>query len=167
MIARAWHWRAVAALTSVGWLVGCAVTPSECDPRVGDPSLYVKARCLYSGEYRQREEQKRALLEEELRLKALFEETYAALQAEQVKLNDDTANSHTVLTAVSQSVATLHDALQTRAQNDKQLKKKISELRVEAEKIEQQPGQSPVQQRQALSDLMVKVSDLQKTLELR
>lgn len=146
---------------------GCAVSPSECDPRTGDVSFYVKARCFYSDEYKLREEQKRAILEEELRLKELFEETYAVLKSEQEKLSTATEAHLGELTELNQSVSTLHDALQAKAKDDVRLKQQISAIRVEAEKIQQQPGQSPVQQRQALSDLMVKVSDLQKTMELR
>lgn len=146
---------------------GCAVAPTACDPRTGDVSFYVKARCLYSDEYKHREENKRTELEEELRLKELFEETYAALKLEQDKLAEATEIRSTELSSLTQSVSTLHDALQAKVKDDVRLKQQITELRVEAEKIQQQPGQSPVQQRQALSDLMVKVSDLQKTMELR
>lgn len=146
---------------------GCAVSPSECDPRTGDVSFYVKARCFYSDEYKHREETKRAILEEELRLKELFEETYAVLKSEQEKLSTATEAHRSEFTELSQSVTSLHDALQSKAKDDIRLKQQISAIRVEAEKIKQQPGQSPVQQRQALSDLMVKVSDLQKTMELR
>lgn len=161
------HTKAANLVLFACFSAGCAVSPSECDPRTGDVSFYVKARCFYSDEYKHREEQKRAILEEELRLKELFEETYAVLKSEQEKLSNATETQRGDLTELSQSVTTLHDALQAKAKDDVRLKQQISTIRVEAEKIQQQPGQSPVQQRQAISDLMVKVSDLQKAMELR
>ncbi len=146
---------------------GCAVAPSECDPSLADPSLWVKAHCLYSGEYDRREQTKRNALEEELRLKAVFEETYAALKAEQARIGQQNAVGNIQLDRVSRSVSSLQDALRSRLNTDRKLKQQISTLKVEVRKIQEQPGQSPVQQRQALSELMVKVTDLQKSLELR
>jgi chromosome segregation ATPase len=148
-------------------MAGCAVAPSECDPSLPDPSLWVKAHCLYSGEYDRRGQTKQDALEEELRLKAVFEETYAALKAEQLRIEQQSAVGTIQLERVSRSVSSLQEALKSRAENDRQLKQQIGTLKVEVRKIQEQPGQSPVQQRQALSELMVKVSDLQHSLELR
>lgn len=146
---------------------GCTVVPGDCDPAVPDAAPWVKAHCLYSGEYDRREKAKRDALEEELRLKALFEETYAALKAEQARIDLENATGRMQLEQVSRSVATLQDALRVKRADDKQLDQQIAQLKIDVKKIEEQPGQSPVQQRQALSDLMVKVSDLQQALDLR
>lgn len=146
---------------------GCAVAPSECNPANADAGLYVKANCLYSGEYQRRAEQKRAELDEELRLKELFAQAYAALKAEQARVDQQSADERATLGEVTRSVEALRLALGERARHDVHLKQQISDLQVVVEKIQQQPGQSPVQQRQSLSELMVKVSDLQNSLDLR
>lgn len=148
-------------------VAGCATTPSECDPLVASVGFVTKAKCFYSGEYDRREKAKRDVLEEELRIKSLFEETYAALKAEQARIALQSTEGRIHLEQVSESVESLQSALQVKLANDKQLNHQISQLKVEVKKIQEQPGQSPVQQRQALSDLMVKVADLQQTLELR
>lgn len=159
-------WRVVgASLLSV--MAGCATAPSECDPALANASLVTKAGCFYSGEYDRREKMKRDALEEELRIKSLFEETYAALKAEQTRIEIQSNDGRMQLEQVSESVDSLQSALLVKLANDKQLNQQISQLKVEVKKIQEQPGQSPVQQRQALSDIMVKVIDLQKTLELR
>lgn len=146
---------------------GCAVTPSECNPANVDAGLYVKANCLYSGEYQRRADQKRAELDEELRLKDLFAQTYAALKAEQARVDQQSTDDRATLGDATQSVNALQKALKERARHDVHLKQQISDLQVVVEKIQQQPGQSPVQQRQSLTELMVKVSDLQNSLDLR
>lgn len=148
-------------------LWGCAVAPSECDPAKGDASLYVKAHCLYSGEYQRRQDVRQDDLEEALRLKQVFQETLQTLQQEQARISSEKNAGQANLDNVSRSVSTLNAALQTRARNDAHLKTQISDLQQEMDKIQQLPGHTPLQQRQALSDLMVKVTDLQQSLELR
>lgn len=157
-----------ASLCSLACLLGgCAVTPSTCNPADADVSFYVKSKCYFSGAYARREDQKRATLEEELRIKSLFEETYAALKDEQTRLEQANTAKRSALSSVTQSVNSLQKALQTKTQADGKLKQQIAALQAEVEKIQQQPGESPMQQRQALSDLTVKVTDLQKTVDLR
>lgn len=148
-------------------LAGCAQHPARCDPRQADVDAVTKAQCLFSGEYARRHTEKQALLADQMRLNALFQDAYAAIQDEQSRVTMETVSSVQKMSAISTSVTQLLAALAGKSIKDKQLAGQVKEIRERMIRLQNQPGVSPLQQRQTLAELMVNVTDLQKTLDLR
>ena len=146
---------------------GCTVNPADCDPSVPDASALVKARCLYSGEYERRAAAKQQILEEENRLNELFNEVYKALQSELTATQADLDGSTSEHQALNDSVKTLLKELSRKGEQRQNVQAQMVQVEKDLEALKSQPGVSAVQRSHQLSDLQVKINDLQQSVGLR
>ncbi|OCG78338.1 hypothetical protein A9G42_02655 [Gilliamella sp. Nev6-6] len=152
-------------LSPLIFLAGCSTTPEQCDPTNANIGIMDKISCNYSGNYQARIDQKKQILENEVRANQQFKEIYAAIE----KQKNDTSLSVKQKQAQQQK---LKNDLTKLTNEVKQKAKGRDDLQAQVKDIEQQlkkannSNNSQIEKQVELETLNKKLQQLQKALNI-
>ncbi|OCG16591.1 hypothetical protein [Gilliamella sp. WF3-4] len=152
-------------LSPLIFLAGCSTTPEQCDPTNTNIGIMDKISCNYSGNYQARIDQKKQILENEVRANQQFKEIYAAIE----KQKNDTSLSVKQKQAQQQK---LKNDLTKLTNEVKQKAKGRDDLQAQVKDIEQQlkkannSNNSQIEKQVELETLNKKLQQLQKALNI-
>ncbi|OCG57824.1 MULTISPECIES: hypothetical protein [unclassified Gilliamella] len=152
-------------LSPLIFLAGCSTTPEQCDPTNTNIGIMDKISCNYSGNYQARIDQKKQILENEVRANQQFKEIYATIE----KQKNDTSLSVKQKQAQQQK---LKNDLTKLTNEVKQKAKGRDDLQAQVKDIEQQlkkannSNNSQIEKQVELETLNKKLQQLQKALNI-
>ncbi|OCG78111.1 hypothetical protein [Gilliamella sp. Occ4-3] len=147
------------------FLVGCSTTPEQCDPTNTNIGIMDKISCNYSGNYQTRIDQKKQILENEVRANQQFKEIYAVIE----KQKNDTSLSIKQKQAQQQKLKTdltkLTDEVKQKAQGRDDLQSQVRDIEQQLKKVNNS-GSSELEKQVELEKLNKKLQQLQKALNI-
>ncbi|MCO6536349.1 MAG: hypothetical protein J6569_02600 [Gilliamella sp.] len=147
------------------FLVGCSTTPEQCDPTNTNIGIMDKISCNYSGNYQARIDQKKQILENEVRANQQFKEIYAVIE----KQKNDTSLSIKQKQAQQQKLKTdltkLTDEVKQKAQGRDDLQAQVRDIEQQLKKVNNS-GSSELEKQVELEKLNKKLQQLQKALNI-
>ncbi|OCG42719.1 hypothetical protein [Gilliamella sp. Bif1-4] len=147
------------------FLVGCSTTPEQCDPTNTNIGIMDKISCNYSGNYQTRIDQKKQILENEVRANQQFKEIYAVIE----KQKNDTSLSIKQKQAQRQKLKTdltkLTDEVKQKAQGRDDLQSQVRDIEQQLKKVNNS-GSSELEKQVELEKLNKKLQQLQKALNI-
>ncbi|OCG33234.1 hypothetical protein A9G29_04755 [Gilliamella sp. Fer2-1] len=152
-------------LSPLIFLAGCSTTPEQCDPTNTNIGIMDKISCNYSGNYQARIDQKKQILENEVRANQQFKEIYATIE----KQKNDTSLSVKQKQVQQQK---LKNDLTKLTNEVKQKAKGRDDLQAQVKDIEQQlkkannSNNSQIEKQVELETLNKKLQQLQKALNI-
>lgn len=159
--------RSLFPLALVLGLIGCAVTPSECDPRNANTGFITKFNCNSQGVYEQRVEQKQRTLQQEQQANQLFRDSYQAIDQQQRAVSQDLATQKRQSAELNRSLNALLADLKRKAANNQKAKKEIAALEQQMKQVNQQENASVMQKQVELQKLRNRLSELEGDLGLQ
>lgn len=148
-------------------LTGCAVSPTECDPRNADIGFITKFNCNNQGVYEQRVEQKQRTLQQEQQANQLFRDSYRAIEQQQWAVSQDLATQQRQSAELNRSLNALLADLKRKAANNQKAKKEIAALEQQMKQVNQPQNASVMQKQVELQKLRTRLSELEGDLGLR
>jgi len=146
-------------------LGGCAVNPTECDPRNRDASLYLKAAC--GDEYNKRQVEKQQILLDEQKTNQLFRDLYTALEKEKSEVKTELQGKRAEYNALQKALGALLTEIKTKAKGNQAIEKEIKDLEQQLATITTQNDPVVMQKQQQLDELKDKAMQLEQNLGLR
>ncbi|MCO6549196.1 MULTISPECIES: hypothetical protein [Gilliamella] len=147
------------------FLVGCSTTPEQCDPTNTNIGIMDKISCNYSGNYQARIDQKKQILENEVRANQQFKEIYAVIE----KQKNNTSLSIKQKQAQQQKLKTdltkLTDEVKQKAQGRDDLQAQVRDIEQQLKKVNNS-GSSELEKQVELEKLNKKLQQLQKALNI-
>ncbi|MCO6560629.1 MAG: hypothetical protein J6574_05905 [Gilliamella sp.] len=147
------------------FLVGCSTTPEQCDPTNTNIGIMDKISCNYSGNYQARIDQKKQILENEVRANQQFKEIYAVIE----KQKNDTSLSIKQKQAQQQKLKTdltkLTNEVKQKAQGREDLQAQVRDIEQQLKKVNNS-NSSDLEKQVELEKLNKKLQQLQKALNI-
>jgi chromosome segregation ATPase len=147
------------------FLAGCSTTPEQCDPTNTNIGIMDKISCNYSGNYQARIDQKKQILEDEVRANQQFKEIYATIE----KQKNDTSLSIKQKQAQHQKLKTdltkLTNEVKQKAKGRDDLQAQVKDIEQQLNKVNNS-NSSELEKQVELDKLNKKLQQLQKALNI-
>ncbi|OCG13629.1 hypothetical protein A9G24_07695 [Gilliamella sp. App6-5] len=147
------------------FLAGCSTTPEQCDPTNTNIGIMDKISCNYSGNYQARIDQKKQILEDEVRANQQFKEIYATIE----KQKNATALSIKQKKAQQQKLKTdltkLTNEVKQKAKGRDDLQAQVKDIEQQLNKVNNS-NSSELEKQVELDKLNKKLQQLQKALNI-
>ena len=152
-------------IASACLLSACTMTPEECDPSIGDPSLLNKMGCVFSGSYEQRVEDKKADI-------AALKAEQQALAAQSEALLKESSLVHAKyeqkrknLDKLNQDLSAMQQRLAQKQSLNSSLKKKFDNAQAQINNMRNTPDNASIlQKQQEYETLQREVAELNDAL---
>ncbi|WP_085247205.1 hypothetical protein [Gilliamella mensalis] len=152
-------------LSPLIFVAGCSTTPEQCDPTNTNIGIMDKISCNYSGNYQARIDQKKQILENEVRANQQFKEIYAIIE----KQKNDTSLSIKQKQAQQQKLKTeltkLTDEVKQKAKGRDDLQAQVKDIEQQLNKVNNS-NSSELEKQVEFEKLNKKLQQLQKALNI-
>ncbi|MWN05231.1 hypothetical protein [Gilliamella sp. Pas-s95] len=152
-------------LSPLIFLAGCSTTPEQCDPTNTNIGIMDKISCNYSGNYQARIDQKKQILENEVRANQQFKEIYATIEKQKNATSLSIKQKKAQQQKLKTDLTKLTNEVKQKAKGRDDLQAQVKDIEQQLNKVNNS-NSSELEKQVELEKLNKKLQQLQKALNI-
>ncbi|NUF27807.1 hypothetical protein GA0061081_10550 [Gilliamella bombicola] len=152
-------------LSPLIFLAGCSTTPEQCDPTNTNIGIMDKISCNYSGNYQARIDQKKQILENEVRANQQFKEIYATIEKQKNATSLSIKQKQAQQQKLKTDLTKLTNEVKQKAKGRDDLQAQVKDIEQQLNKVNNS-NSSELEKQVELEKLNKKLQQLQKALNI-
>ncbi|MWP62345.1 hypothetical protein [Gilliamella sp. Pas-s25] len=147
------------------FLAGCSTTPEQCDPTNTNIGIMDKISCNYSGNYQARIDNKKQILEDEVRANQQFKEIYATIEKQKKATSLSIKQKKAQQQKLKTDLTKLTNEVKQKAKGRDDLQAQVKDIEQQLNKVNNS-NSSELEKQVELDKLNKKLQQLQKALNI-